>query len=42
MNAVNISNNLLLNTDEQTSTLVKNIAYEWSLLSAILIIGGKN
>jgi hypothetical protein len=32
----------LLNIDQQTSTLIKNIAYEWSLLSAILIIEGKN
>jgi hypothetical protein len=33
---------LFKNIDQQTSTLVKNIAYEWSLLSAILIIEGKN
>jgi hypothetical protein len=33
---------LLLNIDQQTSTLVKNIAYELSLLSAIIIIEGKN
>jgi hypothetical protein len=33
---------LLQNIDQQSATLVKNIAYEWSLLSAILIIEGKN
>jgi hypothetical protein len=32
---------LLLDIDQQTSTLVKNIAYEWFLLSANLIIEGK-
>jgi hypothetical protein len=32
---------LLLNIDQQISTLVKNIANEWSLLSAILSIEGK-
>jgi hypothetical protein len=33
---------LLLNIGQQISTLVENIAYERSLLSAILIIEGKN
>jgi hypothetical protein len=33
---------LLLNIDQQTSTLVRNIEYEWSLLSAILITEGNN
>jgi hypothetical protein len=32
---------LLLITDQQTSTLVKSIAYQLSLLSAILIIDKK-
>jgi hypothetical protein len=41
MNSVNISNNVVINIDQQTSTLVKNIAREWSPLSAILIIEGK-
>jgi hypothetical protein len=44
MNSVNVSNNVVINIDQQTSTSwAKNIAaYEWSLLSAILIIEGKN
>jgi hypothetical protein len=33
---------LLLNIDQQTSPLVKNIICEWSLLSIILMIEGKN
>jgi hypothetical protein len=41
MKSENISNNLVI-IDKQTSTLVKNFAYEWSLLSAILKIEGKN